>query len=99
VRVPAPEPRGACAEARLWVDRHVFALLEAEARDAEGRPLRRLSVKSLRKMDGQWTLQDLEVRTPAAGTRTRLHVRESRRIGEAAAPAAAVPPAREEPAP
>jgi hypothetical protein len=59
---------------RLWVDRELFLLLQAESRDARGKPLRKLWVRSLKKIDERWMLKDLEVQAYPAAERTRLHV-------------------------
>jgi len=73
IDLPVPAPSES-ASIRLWVDAHVYALLQAEIRDRTGRPLRRLSVRSLRRVGLRWTLEDLEMRTLAENTRTLLHV-------------------------
>ncbi len=78
VEVAAPPGAGRVACARLLVDSGVYALLEAETFDAQGRRLQRLEVKSLKKVDDVWTLQDLEIRDWATGRRTTLRVLESR---------------------
>ena len=65
------------ARVRLLVDSAVFALLEAETFDVEGRRLKRLEVKSLKKVGDTWTLQDLEVRDFTTRRRTTLRVLES----------------------
>ncbi len=92
VDVPAPDAEGPFDGVRLWVDTRVFALLEAEARDAGGRVVKRLEVKSLKKVDGVWTLKDLEVRNVQERTRTRLRVLDTQRLGAAREPAADGPP-------
>ncbi len=75
VDVQAPEPTEAQASVRLWIDAFAYALLQAETYDAEGEPVRRLSVRSLRRVDGLWTAEDLEVRDLRRRTRTHLNVR------------------------
>jgi len=75
VELSGPAAEGTTApRVRLWVDERAHALLQAETLDAEGRTLRRLEVKSLRKIADRWTVEDLDVRTPATGSRTRLRV-------------------------
>lgn len=84
VEVDAPPGAGRIARARLLVDSNVYALLEAETYDAEGRRLQRLEVKSLKKVNDEWVLQDLEIRDFASGRRTTLRVLDSRLEGTAA---------------
>ena len=74
---PPPNAGGGVARVRLLVDSAVFALLEAETFDVEGRRLKRLEVKSLKKVGDTWTLQDLEVRDFTTRRRTTLRVLES----------------------
>lgn len=93
VEVNAPPGVGRAARARLLVDSGVYALLEADTFDAQGRRLQRLEVKSLKKVDDVWTLQDLEIRDWATGRRTTLRVIESRLEGAPGAPGAGGPSA------
>ncbi len=81
VEVAAPPGAGRVARARMLVDSGVYALLEAETFDAYGRRRRRLEVKSLKKVNDVWTLQDLEIRDFESGRRTTLRVLESRLEG------------------
>jgi hypothetical protein len=91
IEIAAPPGSGRYARARLLIDAGVYALLEAEAFDAQGQRLKRLEVKSLKKVDGVWTLQDLEIRDDASGRRTTLRVLESHLEGTAEPVAAAEP--------
>lgn len=75
VDVPNPDPKAEEAFVRLWVDDSVYALLQAETRNAEGKILRELSVKSLRKMGGQWLVEDIEVRDFRNNRHTVLRIR------------------------
>jgi hypothetical protein len=75
VDVPNPDPRAEEASVRLWVDDSVFALLQAETRAADGRVLRELSVKSLRRTGTQWSVEDIEVKDLRNGRRTVLRIR------------------------
>jgi hypothetical protein len=61
---------------RLWVDREMLMLLQAEGRDSEGDPMRKLWVKSLKKIDGQWMIKDMEIQSFPPIHRTRLRIRE-----------------------
>jgi len=60
---------------RLWVEPKARVLLRAAAYDAEGSEIRRLDIKSLRKIDDLWVLKDLEVRTYPTRHKTLLRVR------------------------
>lgn len=97
VDLPAPAGSGPCARMRLWVDTHEYALLQADAFDSSGRAIRRLAVKSLKKIGDTWTLEDLDMETLPARTRTTLRVLESRLETPDAPPAAAGPPAPDVP--
>jgi hypothetical protein len=76
VDLPAPEGVDAFALVRLWIDAEVGMLLQAETYDAEGERLKKLEVKSLKKIDGHWTLQDLEVQSYPSRHKTILRVRD-----------------------
>lgn len=92
VDLPAPAGSGPYARVRLWVDEHESALLQADAFDAAGHVVRRLAVKSLKKIGETWTLEDLDVETMASRSRTTLRVVESRiEAPDGAAAGAAVP--------
>ncbi|MDZ4198212.1 MAG: outer membrane lipoprotein-sorting protein [Kiritimatiellia bacterium] len=69
-----PDPEAKEASVRLWVDDSVYALLQAETRDAQGKPLRVVSVKSLRRTGLQWMVEDIEVRDLESGRRTLLRI-------------------------
>jgi hypothetical protein len=87
VEVPVPagldRPAGAAPAAggraatpyrsvRLWVDAEIRMLLQAEGLDEEGRTLRRLWVKSFKKVNDTWMIKDLEVQQVDTGHRTKL---------------------------
>lgn len=86
-------PAGArYSRVRLWIDAREAALLQADAFGADGNLARRLSVKSLKKFDGRWTVEDLDIEGHPGRTRTTLRVLESR-IEGAPQPAPATAPA------
>lgn len=60
----------------LWVDRKLRMLLQAEGYDKDNRVVRRLWVKSFKKINGRWMIKDMEIQTYPAVHRTRLHIRE-----------------------
>lgn len=90
VDVPAPPPgkkaeQGTSGEGtvsvpyatvRLWIDSELLMLIQALGQDADGEPIRKLWVDSLKKIDARWMIKDLEVQSYPARHRTRLRVRE-----------------------
>jgi len=96
VEVPVPADTAApCVLVRLWIEAQVRVLLQAEACDARQQRLRALRVKSFKKIQDLWMIQDLEVETYPSKHRTLLRVQEVRRSGRiiqgSEEPAAVVP--------
>jgi hypothetical protein len=58
VAAPAGHARG---KVRVWVDKQVPMLLQAESLDEKGRRSRLLCVKSLKKIKGRWMVREMEV--------------------------------------
>jgi hypothetical protein len=94
VEVPAPKgteapggaggcrpSAGAYQRVRLWIDREMLMLLQAEGLDGEGRPLRRVWVKSFKKIGERWMVKDLEVQQFPSPHRTKLTIQEVRSVG------------------
>ena len=82
--VEVPVPAGTAAPSafvRLWIEAQVRVLLQAEAFDARPQQLRALRVKSFKKIQDLWMIQDLEVETYPSRHRTLLRVQEVRRNG------------------
>ena len=48
------------------------ASFEAEAYDAKGKLLKEFDVKSLKKVNGQWQVEEMEICNVQTGSRTRL---------------------------
>lgn len=65
-----------CATVKLWVDSELLMLIQAQGQDAKGNLIRELWVDSLKKIDGQWMIKDLEVQSYPLRHRTRLRIRE-----------------------
>lgn len=61
---------------RLWIDSELLMLIEAQGQDANGDLIRKLWVDSLKKIDGQWMIKNLEVQSYPLRHRTRLRIRE-----------------------
>jgi len=55
-----------------WIDRESGGILEAEAYDFKGKLLKDFAPKSFKKVNGQWELQEMEIRNVQTGSRTRL---------------------------
>jgi hypothetical protein len=55
-----------------WIDKENGGPLQAEAYDANGRLLKEFAPKSFKKVNGQWELQEMEIRNVQTGSRTRL---------------------------
>jgi len=64
------------AGARLWIDQDLRMLLQAEGYDADGVAVRRLWVKSFKKIDDRWMIKDMEIQSYPAAHRTKLRVDE-----------------------
>jgi len=79
-------PSGARYErVRMWVDAKEYVLLRADAL-VGGKVIRRVSVQSLRKVEGRWMLEDFQLESPSDGRRATLRVRESRPEPEGTTP-------------
>lgn len=81
VEIESPESLGVVTErgyakVLLWIDMEMRMLLQAEGQNARGEPMRRLWVKSLKKIDDRWMIKDMEVQQFPATHRTKLHVRD-----------------------
>lgn len=76
---PGDVEAGAYASARLWIADDVPVLLRAEGYDADGKMLRRLSVRSFKKIDGRWVIKDLDVAAGGTASRSRIQVKDVRR--------------------
>jgi len=55
-----------------WIDKETGGILQAEAYDANGKLLKEFQPKSFKKVNGQWELQEMEIRNVQTGSRTRL---------------------------
>jgi len=69
-----PEPIPGCAAVRVWVDTRLCCIMQAEQLDAQGKPIRKMWVQNVKKMDGRWMIRDMEIETLGSGHRTRLSV-------------------------
>jgi hypothetical protein len=55
-----------------WIDGETLGIVQAEAYDAGGKLLKEFEPKSFKKVNGQWELQEMEIRNVQTGSRTRL---------------------------
>jgi hypothetical protein len=68
---PNPSTNG-YSRVLTWIDKETGGILQAEAYDASGRLLKEFAPKSFKKVNGQWELQEMEIRNVQTGSRTRL---------------------------
>ena len=75
VDINAPnKPGRAYSGIRLWIEPRVSALLQAEMYSLDGRLVKRLEVKSYKKIGGIWMIKDLDIRQFPEKTRSRLRI-------------------------
>jgi hypothetical protein len=68
---PDPTPAG-YSRVVSWIDNETLGIVQAEAYDAKGELLKEFYPKSFKKVNGQWELQEMEIRNDQTGSRTRL---------------------------
>jgi hypothetical protein len=73
VTVP-PGPIPGCSAVRVWVDRQLKCVMQAEQLDPQGNPVRKMWVQRVKKMDERWMIRDMEIETLNSGHRTQLFV-------------------------
>ena len=71
VEVPVPESDETM---RLWIEKKMGMLLEAQTLDANRKMIRRLKIKSIKKMNGMWVAKDLELLDQKTGNKTMLQI-------------------------
>jgi hypothetical protein len=55
-----------------WIDNESGGIVQAEAYDFKNKLLKEFAPKSFKKVNGQWELQEMEIRNVQTGSRTRL---------------------------
>jgi hypothetical protein len=55
-----------------WIDQESGGLLQAEAYDAQGKKLKIFEPKNFEKVNGQWQLEEIQIRNDQTGSNTRL---------------------------
>ncbi len=71
VDVPVPNSKNTM---RLWIEKKMGMLLEAQTLDPKQNELNRLKIVSIKKMDGMWVAKDLELREKKTGSKTTLEI-------------------------
>ena len=92
VDVPVPDSD---LTMRLWIEKKMGMLLESQTLDARKKQLRRMKIKSIKKIDGMWVAKDLEILDRASGNRTTLQVTDmtwKRDPADGSSPSADGPP-------
>jgi hypothetical protein len=62
------------AKVRLWISKKAHMMLQAEGYDEEGNIKRRLWVRSVKKINDQWMIKDMEVQHYPVLHRTKLRI-------------------------
>ncbi len=72
----APTHRTQYSSVNLWVDKESGALLQADAYDWQGKPIKRFEVISGQKIEGKWYLKQMRIEglDPGDGTDALTHV-------------------------
>jgi outer membrane lipoprotein-sorting protein len=65
-------PANGYSRVLTWMDKETGGPLQAEAYDFNGKLLKEFAPKSFKKVNGQWQLQEMEIRNVQTGSRTRL---------------------------
>ena len=71
VDVPVPDSDNPM---RLWIEKKMGMLLEAQTFDGNNKQIRRMKIKSIKKMDGMWVAKDLEILDKQTGSKTTLQI-------------------------
>ena len=66
---PNPSP-GAYSRVDSWIDNETLGIVHADAYDSNGKLLKVFDPKSFKKVNGQWELQDMEIRNVQTRSRT-----------------------------
>jgi hypothetical protein len=75
--VPAPEGAFAgCSGVRLWIEPRIPIMLRAEAYDQQDALIRRMEVKSFKKINDRWVIKDIELTSLPSRHKTYLRVRD-----------------------
>jgi len=70
---PNPAP-GAYARVVSWIDIDSGGIVHADAYDFKNELLKQFDPKELKKVRGQWQLEEMEIRNRQTGSRTRIEL-------------------------
>lgn len=76
LRAP-PDEAGEYAGVRLWIDPQIRILLQAAAYDGQSQLVKKLEVKSFKKVRGVWLIQNLDIQSFPSRHRTTLRVKKA----------------------
>jgi len=68
---PEPIP-GAYGRVRCWIDIESDGIVLAQAYDSQDKLLKEFAPKEIKKIQGEWQLEEMEIRNVQAGSRTRV---------------------------
>ena len=68
---PNPSTNG-YSRVLTWIDKETGGILRPRPTTRSGRLLKEFAPKSFKKVNGQWELQEMEIRNVQTGSRTRL---------------------------
>ena len=75
--LPAPDPAdGGDAGMRVWIDPQAHMLLQAAAFDSSGARTHLLQIKSFKKINKVWMIQNLDMQSFPSGHKTVMRVRQ-----------------------
>ncbi len=69
-----PDSASPYANVRIWIRKNSPLMLQAEGRDQNGEIVRRLWVRSVRKIKDAWMIKDMEIQKYPDVQRTKLHI-------------------------
>jgi outer membrane lipoprotein-sorting protein len=68
-----PQPiAGAYSRVRCWIDIENGGIVLAEAYDSQDKLLKEFAPKEIKKIQGEWQLEEMEIRNVQVGSRTRV---------------------------
>ena len=70
--VPADPKKAPYARVRSWIDLETHGLIRAEAYDISQKLVKEFEILKIARIDGKVQLKEMEIRSPARGSRTRL---------------------------
>jgi serpin B len=76
VEVPVPDSENTM---RLWIEKKMGMLLEVQTFNAQKKELRRMKIKSIKKLDGMWVAKDLEITQTDSSNKTTLQITDLKR--------------------